>query len=236
MAVVPSALPAMGPLIGASFDRAFSIMAARWKVFAVFAGVAVVVGAFDVGAGGFVAICFTVYWYYASLANAVRLTNPHYAMTSEHVLRLIGLNIVYGIAVEIGLLLLIVPGIYIANKWSLSSLIAVKEDAGVTDAMRRSWHLTDPFFWPTLGFNILSGLAVAAVAFVGYFMMLFVFVSLFGFQHGQPPDLSALGGPAGMAATLGVLVYCFALAYTYQAKDIALLNWYNGLRSAIGEA
>lgn len=236
MAVVTSALPAMGPLIGASFDRAFSIVAARWKLFAIFAAAAIVVGAFDVAAGCFVAIAFTVYWYYASLANAVRLTNPQYAMTADHVLRLIGINILYGIAVEIGLLLLIVPGVYLANKWSLSSLIAVKEDAGVSQGLSRSWYLTGPFFWPTLGFNILSGLAVAAVAFAGYFAMVFIFISLFGFQSGQQPDLTTLGGPAGMAATLGVIVYSYAIAYTYQAKDIAMLNWYNGLRHGLGEA
>jgi hypothetical protein len=226
----------MGPLIGSSFDRAVTVMAREWRSLGIIAAAAIVLSAINFAIGECIGILLAVYWYYHSLANAVRLVDPGFAMKAEHVLRLIGINFVYGICVEVGFLLLIVPGIYIANKWSLSSLIAVKENTGAFDALSRSWAVTDAFFWPTLGFNILSGLGVLGVGIIGYLIMVFVWVALLGGDLRTASDVWAGGGVRGMALAAGVFVYILAIAYTYQAKDIAMLNWYNALRQALSPA
>jgi uncharacterized protein UPF0259 len=236
LAITYPALPAMGPLVGSSFDRALTVMAREWRGLAIVAVVAIGSSAINFAIGECIGIGLLVYWYYHSLANAVRLVDPAFAMKAEHVLRLIGINFVYGICVEVGFLLLIVPGIYVANKWSLSSLIAVRENTGAFDALSRSWAVTDAFFWPTLGFNILSGLGVLGVGIVGYLIMVFVWVALLGGDMRTAGDVWTGGGIRGMALAAGVFVYILAIAYTYQAKDIAMLNWYNALRRALNPA
>lgn len=232
MAIAYPVFPAMGPLIGSSFDRAVTVMAREWRSLGIIAVAAIVLSAINFAIGECIGILLAIYWYYHSLANAVRLVDPGYAMTADHVLRLIGINFLYGICVEAGSLLLLIPGIYIANKWSLASLIAVRENTGVFDALGRSWKVTDPFFWPTLGFNILSGLGVFGIAIIGYLLMVFVWVALGADLQTTAQLWVSAGGVRGMAFAAGLMVYMLAIAYTYQAKDIAMLNWYNGLKQS----
>ena len=238
MAIQPLA-PPLGPLLGASFDRAFTIMTRNWMLLAGVVFVALVAGAVNYLAAAALVFCFLIYWYFTSLANTVRLANPAYRMTAGTAMRLLGLSIVYGLAVDLGLLLLIVPGIYIANKWSLAPLILAKEDADMSTAMSRSWAVTDQFFWPTLGFNILAALAMFAVVIVGYVLAVGVGAGLFAVSSaGQAPAAYApgsatLGGMFGVVIALVYCIYVMVLAYTYQAKDVALLNWYDGLKGAL---
>lgn len=242
MAMQPQA-PPFGPLIGASFDRAFTLTARSWIVFLVTAVLIVVAGLVNVLLAGIILACFVTYWYFASIANTIRLSDPGYRMTGDLVLRLIGLSILYGIIVEIGFFLLIIPGIYFANKLSLAPIILAKEDCGITAALGRSWELTNPFFWPTLWFNILAAFAVAAVSIVGYAIGIAIMGAVMapimaGVHAGiQPPQNPFdFGGLLGAGLALAYCIYGYAIAYTYQAKDVALYNWYDGLRRALGVA
>lgn len=54
----------------------------------------------------------------------------------------IALGILSGLAILAGLLLLLLPGIYLYARWYWAYPILVADDTAVTDAMRRSWHLT----------------------------------------------------------------------------------------------
>ena len=237
MSLQPQA-PPFGPLIGSSFDRGFTLIARSWAVFLV-TGLLVVLAGFVnfVLAFGILA-CFLTYWFFASLANTVRLSDPGYRMTAGVVLQLIGLSFVYGLIVDVGLVLFIIPGIYFANKLSLAPLILVKEGCSITEALGRSWELTNPFFWPTLWFNILAALAVAAVAVVGYAIGIAIMGMVMGpivgaVRSGIQPSPFGFGGLLGAGLALGYCIYGFALAYTYLAKDVALYNWYDGLRRAL---
>ncbi len=238
MAMLPAA-PAFGPLLGSSFDRAFGLVTRSMILWGVVVVAALVLGAISFMSSLLVIGCFLAYWGFASLANTVREIDPSYRMDAGVVLSLIGLGIVIGLAVDIGLFLLIVPGIYIANKWSLAPLILVKERCGISDALTRSWNVTDRFFWPTLGFNILAGLAVFAVIAVGYAIFAGIMGALIFSRVGTgtaaltEPEPS-FGGLFGVAIALGYCIYAFAIAYTYQAKDLAMLYWYDGLRRALG--
>ena len=240
MALAPQVTPPLGPLLGASFDRAFTIIGRSWKSFALVSAIAVLAGAFNFFLGFCALAGFVTYWYYASLANAIRLEDPSYAMDAGVVIRLIGLGIVYGLVVEIGFFLLLIPGIYVANIWSLAPLILVKEKLGVGEALQRSGAVIGPVFWPTLGFNILAGLAVFAVAFAGIVIgeaVFFGVLSASGALSGHPSSAAApavFAGPLAMAIVAAYAVYFSAIAYTYQAKDVAMLNWYNGLRRSAG--
>jgi len=69
-------LPAVGPLLGAAFDRAFVIFISRWRLLAIVAVIAMLAGFANFGLGFLVLLCFIVYWFFASLANVVRIANP----------------------------------------------------------------------------------------------------------------------------------------------------------------
>lgn len=73
---------------------------------------------------------------------------------------LVFLSIVQAVGIVFGFLLLIIPGIILGVGWSVSIPAAVVERVGVTEALGRSWRLTDGnrlaiFF----AFLILSGLS-----------------------------------------------------------------------------
>jgi len=66
-----------------------------------------------------------------------------YGRVRGHFWQLIGVMMVVGLAVGAGLLLLIVPGIYLMLRFSLSIPAAVLEDTTVIGALERSGMLTD---------------------------------------------------------------------------------------------
>ncbi|UJA21400.1 hypothetical protein HJD18_15035 [Thermoleophilia bacterium SCSIO 60948] len=91
-------------------------------------------------------------------------------------------GILYGFAVAIGLVLLIVPGLIILTMWCLAAPSIVIEGRGVTEAFRRSAELTHgqrmPIFLTLLlalvvliGLGIVLGLIGAVIGTVGIIVM-----------------------------------------------------------------
>ncbi len=76
------------------------------------------------------------------------------------------ISILVGLAVGVGLIFLIIPGIIFAVKFSVSIPALVVEDRRGTDAMSRSWNITKGFFWHVLGVWILAFLVQMVVALV----------------------------------------------------------------------
>lgn len=54
----------------------------------------------------------------------------------------VGLSIIYFVGVSVGLLLLVVPGLLLILRWSVSLPALVGEDLDILAALRRSWRLT----------------------------------------------------------------------------------------------
>jgi hypothetical protein len=53
-----------------------------------------------------------------------------------------GLSLFYGVGVSIGLFLLVVPGLVLLLRWSISLPVLLAEKSGVMGSLRRSWELT----------------------------------------------------------------------------------------------
>jgi Membrane domain of glycerophosphoryl diester phosphodiesterase len=70
-------------------------------------------------------------------------------------LPLLGFGLLFGLGVGFGLLLLIVPGVYLALLWAVSCPIIVVERLGVFKAMARSGVLTQNHRWAILGLIVL---------------------------------------------------------------------------------
>lgn len=64
---------------------------------------------------------------------------------------LIGAAIVAGIAIGVGFVFCIIPGVVLLTLWAVVAPAIVVERRGVFDALSRSWNLVKTNFWQTLG-------------------------------------------------------------------------------------
>jgi len=74
--------------------------------------------------------------------------------------------ILYALVVIGGFLLFIIPGIFFAIRFQFAVPAVVLEKERGTEAMRRSWRLTDRNFWRVFGILLVAGLLVAIAAAV----------------------------------------------------------------------
>lgn len=70
-------------------------------------------------------------------------------------LPLIGVGLIFGFAISLGFVLLIVPGIIIMLMWSVAAPAVVVERDGVFRALRRSQELTKGFRWKIFGLFLI---------------------------------------------------------------------------------
>ncbi len=64
--------------------------------------------------------------------------------------RLIAVDLLYGLLVAVGLVLLLAPGVVLFTVFGLSGPVVEIEDRGVRAAFARSWHLVRGRFWAVL--------------------------------------------------------------------------------------
>lgn len=92
----------------------------------------------------------------------------HYGLLGKYILTLF----IYAIAVIVGLVLFVIPGIYLALKYTFAPLVIVDDEkATATEALARSASITQGIKWKLLGFVIMLML----INFVG---MIFFMVGL----------------------------------------------------------
>jgi hypothetical protein len=71
---------------------------------------------------------------------------------------LLGLGILGGLGILLGVVLLILPGLYLYVRWSLATPILIAEGAGPVEALTRSGQEVSGRFWPVAGLFLLVGL------------------------------------------------------------------------------
>ena len=86
-------------------------------------------------------------------------------------------NVLAGLAVMIGLILLILPGIYLAVKLQFFGYPIVDRGVGPIDALKESFAITNGVFWKVLLFDVLATLIVIAGA-IAFGVGLFVAIPL----------------------------------------------------------
>ena len=117
--------------------------------------------------------------------NADHAEAPDPGMSLQHVLSrfwlLLGVALLSGIAVFIGFLLFIIPGIWIAVSLVPVIAIVMFEDRGVIDSMRRSFSLVSGNWWQVFGvvivlavINFVLGLFTALPGAIGFLVLVVV--------------------------------------------------------------
>lgn len=154
-------------------------------------------------------LCAAIAAFFA-LAAAVRTVRPEFKMTFLTVLALIGISFVVGLASELGLILLIVPGVWVAIKLSQATWAYLL--ASGKNPFAESWEITTGHFWETFAFLIVLSLLVTLVMIVTYFLPAVV-------GYLVPFSLVILGP----VAFLGYL-------YAYHVAILAEMRWMLELR------
>lgn len=107
------------------------------------------------------------YWLYEKLLRADG-GGPQPG-AARRILPFVGLSLVIGLGVGLGMILLIVPGLILAARWSVAIPIFVGEEQSVADSMSRSWELTRPSQWSIVlalvVFGLLFGVVYGALVF-----------------------------------------------------------------------
>jgi hypothetical protein len=72
-------------------------------------------------------------------------------------------GLVMGVVGAAGLILLVIPGVYILTRWAVAPVIAVVDGGPAAGALGRSAQLTAPHFWHVLGTMVVGFLAGSVV-------------------------------------------------------------------------
>lgn len=88
--------------------------------------------------------------------------------------RITATRIITGLAIFVGFLLLIVPGIYLTIRLCLAETVVVVENISATSAMRRSMELTKGRFWFVIGIYmviLICLVLLTVLMFVPFFLL-----------------------------------------------------------------
>lgn len=144
---------------------------------------------------GVIALFFTI-------PNIIRTLRPDFRMTFGKIVMLTVFNIGAAICIDIGLVLLIVPGVFLLVRWS--QLMWTYLEGGAENPYAGSWRLTAGYFWPTLLFFIVVSLVACIAGAIAL---------------GVPLTVPSLGV---IALPFALLAYVALLHFIY----LAYFRWY----------
>jgi hypothetical protein len=87
-----------------------------------------------------------------------------YRFALARLLPILWITVISTVAILIGLVLLIIPGIILLVRLAFAPAVLVVESVGGMSALRRSWRLSSGNFWRALGAIVLSGVISAVVS------------------------------------------------------------------------
>lgn len=97
------------------------------------------------------------------LGRPMTIAQAYQALGSGTILTLVAVSFLSGILVLIGLILVVIPGIYLAVRFTVASQAAVLEREGVTDSLRRSWRLVEGKWWHVFGIVVVVSILVGVL-------------------------------------------------------------------------
>lgn len=105
----------------------------------------------------FIVDSFMTLGFIAILLNHVTAELSFFTQTSwEMTLKYIVATILFFLGVGIGLLLLIIPGIFLMIRWGMYPFLMVDKGLGPIEALKTSWHMTRGHGWNLFLFYVLA--------------------------------------------------------------------------------
>lgn len=87
--------------------------------------------------------------------------------------RYLGASILYILGVVLGLILLIVPGVWFAARYGFYAYVMVDKDLGLMDSLKESARITEGKVWQIIGLSLAS-LGVIMLGFLALILGIFV--------------------------------------------------------------
>ena len=100
-----------------------------------------------------------------------------YGSQSRKIVTYFVASLIYIIAVSIGIILLLVPGIYLAVRLQFCTQFIVEENCGITESLKKSWQLTEGQVMPLL-LLLLTMIGIALVGCILFFIGILVAMPL----------------------------------------------------------
>src|SRR3989344_423203 len=98
--------------------------------------------------------------------------------------RYFGAALLYGIMVVFGLILLIVPGVYLALKYQFFAYLIVDQNLGILDALKQSSEMTRDIKWKFFGFVLaVCGLNILGALALGIGLLVTIPVSIMAYVY-----------------------------------------------------
>lgn len=111
-------------------------------------------------------VSIRVYQVVLALERKEKVTNKTTATVLTLFWPLVWVSILTGLATIGGLILLILPGIYIGVRMGFSQLFVIDEKKKGTDAIKASWELTKQKFWPVFGRQLAGGIVFGGLMLI----------------------------------------------------------------------
>lgn len=171
---------------GAILREAYALYKAHWKhlipiAFVFYVGLGLItllltvaLGVFGALVGSLISI-IGVFWLQGTLVEAIAdirdgtadlSIGQTFSKAKAHIGKLLGAGILAGLAIVVGLLLFIVPGLYLMTIWSVLIPVIVLEGRGVMEAFGRSRQLVRGNGWNVFGVIILTIVILIVVSIV----------------------------------------------------------------------
>ncbi len=147
--------------------------------------------------------------------NAPASYGASMAYGAQQSLRLLGARIVYGFMVGLGLLALIIPGIFLALRLALIEPIVVLERLNGLEARKRSTKLTQGIRWQILGAMLLSLLWITLISTV---------ISMPLSLLGQFQQFAVMVISDCVAYVLYAIPFIILLLFYWEAKEAAIVD------------
>lgn len=78
--------------------------------------------------------------------------------TWRQALTLLGVSILCGLIVLVGLVALVIPGLYVMFRVAFATLVCIDRNEGIRASVRTSWRITKNHYWKIVGVVLVAGL------------------------------------------------------------------------------
>ncbi len=143
---------------------------------------------------------------------------------------LVGANILYLLAVIVGAIFFVIPGLILAIYLSILNPIVINEEADIAEGFSRSFKLMKDKWWSTFGLLVIMGLITYVVLIaisIPTMLMTFIwgFNSLDSFESGSMPDISETEQTIFVVVTTITTLLSY---FAYALPNVALgFQYYN---------